>query len=86
MCKISVRIIPNSSRTHIVDLCDGTLKIRIMEPAEGNRANEALVKFLSKKLKIKTICIVSGIRARSKVLDFGNDFTIEQILDRLLRK
>ncbi|MDR1457319.1 MAG: DUF167 domain-containing protein [Puniceicoccales bacterium] len=86
MCKMSVRIIPNSSRTHIVDLCDGILKIRIMEPAEGNRANEALVKFLSKKLKIKTICIVSGMRARNKVLDFGNDFTIEQVLDRLFRK
>jgi uncharacterized protein YggU (UPF0235/DUF167 family) len=57
-----------------------------MEPAEENRANEALVRFLSKKLKIKTICIASGMRARNKVLDFGNDFTIEQKLDRLLRK
>ncbi|MDR1173221.1 MAG: DUF167 domain-containing protein [Puniceicoccales bacterium] len=86
MCKISVRIVPNASHTHIVELCEGVLRIRVMEPAEGNRANEALIKFLSKKLKIKTICIVSGLRAKNKVLDFGNDFTSEQILDRLLRK
>jgi uncharacterized protein (TIGR00251 family) len=80
---MSVRIIPNSSRTDIVDLCDGILKIKIMEPPDENRANEALIKFLSKKLKIKTISIVSGMRARNKVIDFGNDFTREQILGRL---
>jgi hypothetical protein len=52
------------------------------EPAEGNRANEALVKVLSKKLKSKTICIVSGMRARNRVPDFGNDLAIEYVFDK----
>jgi uncharacterized protein (TIGR00251 family) len=83
---MSVRVIPNSSYTGIVGLYDGILKIKIMEPPDESRANEALIKFLSQKLKIKTISIVSGAWVRNKVLDFGNDFTSEQILDKLFQK
>ncbi|MDR1891125.1 MAG: DUF167 domain-containing protein [Puniceicoccales bacterium] len=74
---MSVWIIPNSSRTDIANLCDDLLKIKIMERLDENRANEALIKFLSKKLKIKTISIVSGMRIRNEVIDFGNDFILE---------
>jgi uncharacterized protein (TIGR00251 family) len=83
MCKISVRVIPNSSRTGVVSFCDGVLKVKIMEPPDDDRANFALVKFLSKKLGIKTIFVACGAHARNKIVDFGEDISVEYVVDRL---
>jgi uncharacterized protein (TIGR00251 family) len=85
MCKISVRVIPNSSRTEIISFYGGILKIKIMEPPNDDRANSALIKFLSKKLGIKTISVVCGLRTRNKIVDFGEDISEECVIERLLR-
>ncbi|MDR2738201.1 MAG: DUF167 domain-containing protein [Puniceicoccales bacterium] len=85
MCRIPVRVIPNASRTEVVSFCDGILRIRIMEPPDDNRANGALVKFLSKKLGVKTISVVCGLRTRNKVVDFGEGVSQTFVIDRLFR-
>jgi uncharacterized protein (TIGR00251 family) len=65
---------------------NGALKIKVMAPAVDGCANKAVVDFLRKKLGIKEISIVGGSRSRSKIIDFGDDFSEEQILTMLLQK
>ncbi|MDR1401350.1 MAG: DUF167 domain-containing protein [Puniceicoccales bacterium] len=86
MCKIFVRVIPNASRTEVVSFCNDILKVKVMAPADSGRANEALVNFLVKQLKIKTISIASGLRSRNKILDFGEKFSSEEIVNMLVEK
>ncbi|MDR1595391.1 MAG: DUF167 domain-containing protein [Puniceicoccales bacterium] len=83
MCKIPVRVIANASRRGVISFCDGVLKIKVMAPADGGRANAEILEFLGKKLGAKNIFIVSGQRSRNKVIDFGDDFSLKFILDKL---
>ncbi len=77
MCKLQARmegiflkviVIPNAAKTEIVEQKKDYLKIRLKAvPAKG-KANEELLKFLKKKLKIKAR-IVKGSRNREKILE-----------------
>lgn len=86
MCKILVRVVPNSSRTSIVSFIDGVLKVKVMEPPEDGRANRAVIRFLSKKVGIKSIKLCSGEHSRDKVVDFGDDVQEETIISKLFQK
>ena len=86
MCKIPVRVVPNSSRTSIVSFIDGVLKVKVMEPPEDGRANRAVIKLLSKKTGIKSIKLCFGEHSRDKVVDFGDDVQEETIISRLFQK
>jgi len=48
---LSVRVQPRASKDEIAGALGGALKIRLCAPAIENRANEALVEFLSDLLK-----------------------------------
>lgn len=67
---LSIKVIPNSSTTAIAgaDEESKSLKIRLCAPPNENQANEELIKFLSKNLKIpKTqVLIVKGNKSRDK--------------------
>lgn len=65
---LSVYVVPRSSKTEVVGLYNGSLKIKLKSPPVDNEANEELVKFLAQKLKIpKTnINIVSGNQSKKK--------------------
>ena len=74
---LNIRVIPNSSMTAVVGVEEALgagfegeyfLKIKLSSPANENKANEELVKFLSKNLKIpKTrIKIVKGEKNKEK--------------------
>ncbi len=86
MAQITVQIIPNSSRTTIVGMLDGVVKIKIQEPADNFRANQALIIFVSKKLSIskKNISIISGEKSRRKILSIECPFSVDQVLTKLL--
>jgi uncharacterized protein len=76
----SVRVQPRASRDEIAGALEGTLKIRLTAPAVENRANEALVDFLSNVLKTSksAVRIRTGERSRSKRVEvFG--VTAQQI-------
>ncbi len=59
---------PKASRTKIVGLFDGCLKIAVAAPPVDGKANEAVVKFLAKKLQIprKNIVLKTGAQSRRK--------------------
>lgn len=68
-----MRVTPRASATEVMGERDGVYRIRLTAPAAEGKANRALVKLLSKKLRIPkgAIEIVSGGRARTKAVRIG---------------
>jgi uncharacterized protein len=70
----TVRVQPRASRDEIAGVIDGALKVRLCAPAVDNRANEALVEYLSGVLKTSksAVRIRSGEQSRTKRIEvFG---------------
>lgn len=65
---LSVHLVPNASRDEIVGWHDGALKIRLAAPPVDGKANEALIRFLAKKIDCapSEIEIVSGQSSKRK--------------------
>jgi uncharacterized protein (TIGR00251 family) len=86
---LPVRVIPRASRNEIVEiLSDQTVKIRLKAPPVEGKANEELIKFLSKVLDIpKTnFEIVGGKTGRDKlisILDADGQEVNRKILENL---
>ena len=70
MGRITVKVVPGSSRNQIVGWLGDALKIKVTAPPENGRANEAVVELLATTLGIGTadISIESGHSSPSKVL------------------
>ena len=68
--KLKVVVRPNSKKTELieVDKVKGVVKIALKEPAENNKANFELLKFLKKHLK-KEVKIKKGQNSKEKVLE-----------------
>jgi uncharacterized protein (TIGR00251 family) len=73
--KISVRVIPGSSKCEISGLIDNSLKIKLDVPPVEGKANEKCIKFLSKLLGVPktSIEIVSGEKSKNKILFIKGD-------------
>ena len=65
-----IRVIPNSKINKLVGKADKFLKIKLTAPAVDNKANKALVEFLSDyfKKKKKDIAIIAGATSRDKLV------------------
>lgn len=72
---------PGAKVTKVVGLHDGCLKISLQAPAIENKANELLLGWLSKQLKIpqKQIQFISGQNSRIKRVEIWGSITPEQI-------
>lgn len=79
---LKIKAVPNSSKNEICGLLDNALKVKIKAPAVENKANEELVKFFSKLLKVPKSAIVlkSGDTSKLKTL-YINGCTIDKIQD-----
>jgi len=82
MGRLTVKVVPGSSRNQIVGWLGGSLKIKVTAPPEKGRANEAVVALLAKKFGITAdhIRIESGHSSPSKVV------TIEGMDDEAITK
>ncbi len=77
---INIKVIPNSSKTMPCGIepagisLEPHLKIKISAPANENKANEELIKFLSKELKISKsqIKLVKGEKNKEKKILIQN--------------
>jgi uncharacterized protein len=65
-----VHLAPRAAKDGIVGVHDQALKIRIKAPPVDGKANEALLKFLAKTLKVKTadVSILTGHASRKKTI------------------
>ena len=73
--QISVKVKPNSKEQKIIEEVDGSLTIRLISPPVDGKANEELIKVLSKKYHIPKsyIRIKSGISSRQKLVEIDMD-------------
>jgi len=69
---LNLKILPNASKNEIIRCEDGSIKIKITAQPIENKANKALVEFLSKQLKIPktSIVILKGTTGREKTILF----------------
>ncbi|MGE5085513.1 MAG: DUF167 domain-containing protein [Bacillota bacterium] len=75
--RLHLFIQPKSSKNEIVGPHNGMLKVKITAPPVDGEANQALIEFLSKLLKIpkREITIIKGETGRQKTVDIaGVDF------------
>ena len=86
---LAVRVSPRANKNEIVDiLSDGTVKIHLIAPPVDGKANEALLKFLSKILEvpINRLEIVAGASGRDKlisVIGLDADTVHKKIVDQI---
>ena len=76
---------PGAKQTKVVGLHDDCLKISLQAPEIENKANEFLLGWLSKQLKIpqKQIQFISGQNGRKKRLEIWGSISPEQIIQTL---
>ena len=69
--KLKIIVKPNADKTEILgyDESKKTVKIAIAAPADKDKANKELIRFLSKILK-RNVKIKSGLRSKEKTIIF----------------
>lgn len=82
MSRITVRVIPNASRSEIVGREGTTWKIRLAAPPVDGKANEALIRFVADALDLapSEIDIIKGHSSKTKILSVP--MVEEDIVDR----
>lgn len=68
---ISIHAQPGARRTEVTGLHGESLKIRVAAPALEDRANDALIEFVAKRLEVakRDVTIASGEKSREKRLE-----------------
>ncbi len=70
MGRITVKVVPGSSRNQIVGWLGDALKIKVMAPPEKGKANEAVINLLAEALGVSSddIEVVSGHSSPPKIV------------------
>ena len=81
---LSVRAVPRAAKNEIQGVYNEALKIRLTTPPIDGKANQALIRFLSKTLNISKshIRVLHGETSRNKVVqitDLSKDVLIKKI-------
>jgi len=87
---LTIRVTPRARKNEIAEIMnDGTIRIRLTAPPVEGKANQALIKFLSKILDVPAsyIEIVAGETGRDKlvsVLNMDSETAQQLILEHLI--
>ena len=67
---INIKVIPNSSKTEVVEEQDNFLKIKLKASPQKGKANADLIKFLAKKYQVSKsqVEIIKGLTSRNKLV------------------
>lgn len=84
--RIMVRVWPNAGRNEALCLRDRVLQVRIAAPPVKGKANQELIKYLSKILGVNkgNLTIEKGVTSNRKVIAISG-LTQGQIMERLER-
>ncbi|MGM0440065.1 MAG: DUF167 domain-containing protein [Chlamydiota bacterium] len=65
---IDIKVVPKSSKTTLVGVQDGKLKIKVAAPPDKGKANKALTEYLAKKIGLPKaeVVLLSGQASRHK--------------------
>ena len=71
MPRIRVKVFPRAKKHGIEQLPDGSLRVRVTAPAEGGRANAAVIDALADHFHVpkRAVTIRQGLASRSKLVD-----------------
>jgi hypothetical protein len=71
--RVRLRVSPGSRRAGIVGRHGDAWKVRVTAPAEGGRANEAVVRLLAETFRLprSSVSLVSGHGAREKIVELA---------------
>ena len=71
MGRLSLKVVPGSSRDEIVGWLGDSLKVKVKAPPEKGRANEAVIALLAERLRIdaSSISVVSGHTSPAKIVE-----------------
>ena len=82
MGRLSLKVVPGSSRDEVVGWLGDSLKVKVKAPPEKGRANESVVALLADRLGVDAsrIAVVSGHGSPAKVVavDGMDDEAIRQ--------
>lgn len=69
--RIRVKVVPRAKKSGLEQLPDGTLRVRVVSPAEGGRANAAVIEAIAKHFAVppRTVTILQGETSRSKLIE-----------------
>lgn len=83
--KFKAHIQPNARKSEVVGLYAGGIKIKIKALPVDGAANEELIGFLSRTLRIpqKNIEICHGHTGKTKLIEIRTEFSEEEILRQL---
>lgn len=84
--RIAVQVSPNAKKTEIVSSAGEALRIKLQAQPVDGKANEALVQFIAKKLRIpkKSVSITHGLTSKRKLLEIGLPDIAEEELEKQL--
>jgi uncharacterized protein (TIGR00251 family) len=84
--RLSLKVIPGSSRDCIAGWLEDSLKVRVRAPAERGKANAAVGKMVASALDISpsAVRIVSGMTAAHKIAEVSG-LSLAEIHQRLPR-
>jgi uncharacterized protein (TIGR00251 family) len=86
MGRISLKVVPGSSRDEVAGWLGDSLKVKVKAPPEKGRANEAVIALLADRLGVdaSSIAVVSGHGSPAKIVavDGMDDEAIRQAFPR----
>ena len=59
-------VVPGATRSEVVGLHDGALRVRVAAPAEGGKANRAAARLVARAVGGRTGEVVAGVGSRRK--------------------
>jgi uncharacterized protein (TIGR00251 family) len=71
MARIDIYVQPRATRSEIVGLHDGVIKVRLAAPPVDGAANDALIEFLAERLHVRKsdVRVIAGHTSRRKVVE-----------------
>jgi uncharacterized protein len=66
--ELSIKVVPGASRSEVAGVLGDRLKVRVAAPAEGGKANRAVVEVLREWLGVRGVEIVSGSSSPEKTV------------------
>jgi uncharacterized protein (TIGR00251 family) len=69
--RIRIKVVPRAKQRGVEQLPDGSWRVRVSAPAEGGRANAAVIEALAEHFGVpqRAVTILQGITSRSKVVE-----------------
>ena len=82
---LEIKVTPQAGRQQFLRDKSGTIKCLLKSAPEGGKANNELIKFLSKTLSVpqENVIIMQGVTARKKVIKIETPLNTEAILHKL---